>query len=59
MLWNLKHVGAAIWYYLNQPLCDEVVPSVWEVNRFWYLYKIQHLESCWLREHSSESHYTQ
>ncbi len=58
-LWKFTHIGIAIWQYLNQPLFDPHTPMVWEVNRFWYLYKIQLLKSCLDKDSTSHSHYTQ
>ncbi len=58
-LWRCKHIGIAIWTYLNQPLFDSQKPMVWEIKHFWYLYKIQLLENCLKKDSTSESHYTQ
>ncbi|CCQ51081.1 FIG00570329: hypothetical protein [Crocosphaera watsonii WH 8502] len=52
-------MGIAIWTYLNQPLFDPKQPMVWEMRRFWYLYKIQLLENCFLKDGTSKTHYTQ
>lgn len=57
--WTIKHIGIAIWQYVNQPLFDRHNPMVWETNRFWYLYKIQLLEKCLTKDSTSQSHYTQ
>jgi hypothetical protein len=59
MLWKSKQIWYAIWQYLNQPLFNPWCQSVWEPKRFWYLYKIQFLETCWRKDSSSESRYTQ
>ncbi|MDJ0636461.1 MAG: hypothetical protein QNJ34_25010 [Xenococcaceae cyanobacterium MO_188.B29] len=37
-----------LWQYLNQPLLDN--KSVWDLNFFWYLYKVQLLRKCWDKE---------
>ncbi len=58
-LWRFKQIGIAIWTYLNQPLFDPQKPMVWEMKRFWYLYKIQLLENCFLKDGTSQTHYTQ
>ena len=42
-----------VWRYLNQQLCDR--NSVWNLRRFWYLYKIELLKKCWQQECSQES----
>jgi hypothetical protein len=57
--WKFKHIGIAIWTYLNQPLFDRHQPMVWEMKRFWYLYKIELLENCFHKDITSETHYTQ
>lgn len=59
MTYKLQVIFGATWQYLNQPLCDASSESVWEIKRFWYLYQINLLENCWIKEISSESHYTQ
>jgi hypothetical protein len=43
--------------YLNQPILNN--QSVWQFSRFWYLYKIQFLESCLQKEMTSETHHSQ
>ncbi|EAZ92538.1 hypothetical protein [Crocosphaera chwakensis] len=58
-LWRFKHIGIAIWTYLNQPLFDAQKPMIWETKRFWYLYKIQLLENCFQKDGTSQTHYTQ
>jgi hypothetical protein len=58
-LWQFKQIGIAILTYLNQPLFDHNKPMVWEINRFWYLYKIQLLENCFHKDIPSQTHYTQ
>ncbi len=58
-LWQFKHIGIALWTYLNQPLFDHHQPMVWEMKRFWYLYKIKLLENCFNKEITSQTHYTQ
>jgi len=60
MSWKMKFVFGAIWQYLNQPIFGEFkAESIWQVQRFWYLYQIQLLENCLKRDINSESHYTQ
>ncbi|ACB53767.1 hypothetical protein cce_4419 [Crocosphaera subtropica ATCC 51142] len=59
ILWHFKHIGIAIWTYLNQPLFDPNQPMIWETKRFWYLYKIQLLENCFQKDATSQTHYTQ
>lgn len=58
-LWRFKHIGIAIWTYLNQPLFDVQNPMIWGTKRFWYLYKIQLLENCFQKDGNSQTHYTQ
>lgn len=59
MMWKIRHFCFAIWLYLNQPLEGNETQSIWQVSRFWYLYKIQFLETCLNKDINSESHYTQ
>lgn len=55
MFWKFRQVGGAVWQYLNQPLFSEPQIAVWKPRRFWYSYKIEHLEQCW-RKSTSQSH---
>ncbi|MGL5035675.1 MAG: hypothetical protein ACRC6M_17955 [Microcystaceae cyanobacterium] len=55
MLWKCKHLLAAIWLYLNQPLSRCSAITVWQPRRFWYLYQIQLFEICWYMN-AQESH---
>lgn len=51
-------IVAAIWEYLNQPLCTPYPQSIWHINLFWYYYKVKFLERCLLITNTSESqHY--
>lgn len=59
MMWQMKHFLGATWQYMNQPLGDSQFESVWEIKRFWYLYRVQLLETCWMKDIVSESPYTQ
>nr|WP_013322926.1 hypothetical protein [Gloeothece verrucosa]ADN14821.1 conserved hypothetical protein [Gloeothece verrucosa PCC 7822] len=59
MMWKIRHFCFAFWLYLNQPLEGSESQSVWHMSRFWYLYKIQFLETCLEKDINSESHYTQ
>ncbi len=58
MMWKVKQVCHPVWQYLNQPLFDPYYASVWRPQRFWYLYKIQLLETCLKKNLASKSHYT-
>lgn len=40
--------------YFNQPIGKSERGAVWNPNRFWYLYKIELLEKCWLKEAASK-----
>ncbi len=59
MLGKIQQFTNAFWQYLNQPILDCTHASVWRPSRFWYLYKIQHLENCWIKDCGSQTHYTQ
>jgi hypothetical protein len=59
MLGKIQQLTNAFWQYLNQPVFKRSNPSVWQPHRFWYLYKIQHLENCWIKDCGSQTHYTQ
>ena len=56
---KLRRVWLASWQYLNQPIFDSQSQAVWKPSRFWYLYKIQFLERCWLKECTAKSHYAE
>ncbi|AFZ35334.1 hypothetical protein Sta7437_1776 [Stanieria cyanosphaera PCC 7437] len=51
---KIKLLINPFWYYLNQHLFDH--QSVWNMNLFWHLYKIQLLNKCWNKESSQQSH---
>ncbi len=51
---KLRLLTHPIWQYLNQPILDR--QSVWDVQRFWYLYRIELLKKCWQQECSQKSH---
>jgi hypothetical protein len=55
MLWKARHLGNAVWLYLNQPLFYAQTPALWRPNQFWYAYRIRLLEACWLKS-VSQSH---
>lgn len=59
MMWKTRHLFCAIWQYLNQPIERGDTHSVWQISRFWYLYKIQFLETCLVKDINSQRHYTQ
>jgi hypothetical protein len=46
-----------LWQFLNQPLFDAQNPVVLHPQRFWHLYKVRHLESCWSRAYRPEEHF--
>ncbi|AFY78296.1 MAG: hypothetical protein IGR93_09690 [Hydrococcus sp. C42_A2020_068] len=56
---RIQMIFGATWQYLNQPLGDEYPKSIWNISHFWHLYQIQLLETCWYKDITSESHYTQ
>lgn len=58
MLCKLQQTTDALWQYLNQPILGGYCPSVWQFRRFWYLYKIQHLENCLSQDIGSQRHYS-
>lgn len=55
---KIQLISQAVWQYLNQPIGYTHPESVWEVQRFWYLYQIQLLETCLEKDINSETHYT-
>lgn len=57
MMCKVRHICCAFWLYLNQPLESGQIPSVWQMSRFWYLYKIQFLETCLAKDVNSQTHY--
>ncbi len=59
MYGKIQQLTNAFWQYLNQPIVGSPYPSVWQINRFWYLYKIKHLENCLRKDCGSQRHYTQ
>lgn len=52
---NIKQICHPLWQYLKQPIFDTQAQSVWNIHRFWYLYKIQLLQKCWEKECDTES----
>ena len=57
MLYRLRTIAHAVWSYLNQSLTnDEDNYSVWRPGQFWYIYRIRHLDNCWLREAVTPAH---
>ncbi|BAQ62595.1 hypothetical protein GM3708_3001 [Geminocystis sp. NIES-3708] len=60
MIYNVRKVSRAVWEYLNQSLIPSIeYESVWKPTRFWYLYKIRLLETCWLQDSFLPSHENQ
>jgi hypothetical protein len=59
MIRKIQLIFDATCKYVNQPLGAADIESVWEIQRFWYLYQIELLENCWIKKIGSESHYTQ
>jgi hypothetical protein len=46
------------WQYLQQPVFNSEAQSIWNINRFWYLYKIELLKKCWNKECNAQTkHY--
>jgi hypothetical protein len=57
MIYTIKKISRATWQYLNQSLTPDIEQeSVWKPTRFWYLYKIRLLETCWLQDAVLPSH---
>ena len=50
---RIRLIGDPLWKYLNQQLCDR--SSVWNLRRFWYLYKVELLRKCWQQDMSQQS----
>jgi hypothetical protein len=52
---NAKHsefkVRFPLWQYLNQPLFSSTSKTVLNPFLFWYLYRIQLLEQCWIQDY--------
>ena len=59
MLWKIKQISHPLWKYLNQPLFNGESPAIWQINHFWCVYKVEHLENCCKKHIVPESHYTQ
>jgi hypothetical protein len=51
---NVKLFINPFWQYLNQPIFER--KSVWNLDLFWHLYKIQLLNKCWEKECYQKSH---
>jgi hypothetical protein len=56
MNFKLQQLGLAVWQYLNQPILFSNQESIWKPSRFWYIYKIRFLETCWYQEPVIPSH---
>ena len=56
MVYKAILISHFLWQYLNQPVLDEPSAAVWHPRLFWYLYRVQLLESCWQKNITSESH---
>jgi hypothetical protein len=55
---HIRQYCHPFWQYLKQPVFNPQSESIWDINRFWYLYKIELLKKCWDKECSSETkHY--
>jgi hypothetical protein len=52
---NIKQIFHLLWQYLKQPIFNSENQSVWNIHRFWYLYKIKLLQKCWEKECDTES----
>jgi hypothetical protein len=50
---KIKLILHPLWQYLNQSILDH--QSIWNLNHFWYLYKIQLLRRCWNKQASPKS----
>lgn len=55
---KVRQVVDPFFQYLNQPIGNSEQCAVWNPNRFWYLYKINLLEKCWLKAAASKSQKT-
>lgn len=47
---RIRHFVDPVLQYVNQPVGKADRSAVWNPNRFLYLYKIELLEKCWLKE---------
>lgn len=43
--------------YLNQPLFNKYYRAVLNPMSYWYLYRIQHLERCLVKQHRPEENF--
>ncbi|WP_299485488.1 hypothetical protein [Acaryochloris sp. IP29b_bin.137] len=50
MISNSHHNWFPVWQYLNQPLFHSEIKLVLNPSRFWQLYRIEHLNRCWMRQ---------
>ena len=55
MLTRVRQLIDPVFQYLNQPIGKSEQCAVWNPNRFWYLYKINLLEKCWLKDPAVKS----
>jgi hypothetical protein len=53
---NYHKVIKPVWRFLNQPLFDKQQPAILNPRRFWYAYRIQHLENCLNRTYRPEEY---
>jgi hypothetical protein len=57
MIYKLRRITHAIWVYLNQSLnLTAQEQSEWKIKRFFYLYQIRLLESCWSQDAFEPNH---
>ena len=53
---KLTLITRSTWHYLNQHIGDQ--QSIWNLRRFWYIYRIELLKKCWQREYSHQSNHS-
>lgn len=54
----LKHskIKFPLWKFLKQPLFSPTTEATLNPYRFWYLYRVELLESCLTKESDSKGH---
>jgi hypothetical protein len=53
---KIRQIWRASWQYLNQHIVPDGSESIWKPSRFWYMYKLKFLETCWNQEPVVPSH---
>lgn len=55
---KIRHLVDPVLQYLNQPVGHTDQHTVWNPNRFWYLYRINLLEKCWQKAAANKGQHT-